>query len=102
MRANASTCSHAELDEATVLDAGYPDDLASRYRELRSRFSQITVLGGCCGTDHRHIQRIAELCVGDASNLRNPVVPSPERSAVSVDQVLVFTFTLFSRTGSLE
>ena len=41
----------------------------------RSRFSQITVLGSCCGTDHRHIQRIAELCVGDASNLRNPVVP---------------------------
>jgi S-methylmethionine-dependent homocysteine/selenocysteine methylase len=67
LRANASTCSHAELDEATVLDDGDPDDLASKYRELRSRFRQITVLGGCCGTDHRHIQRIAELCAGDAS-----------------------------------
>ncbi len=66
VRANASTCSHAELDEATELDDGDPDDLASRYRELRSRFGQITVLGGCCGTDHRHIERISELCVGRA------------------------------------
>ena len=65
LRANASTCSHAELDEATVLDDGDPLDLGRRYHELRTRFPQITVLGGCCGTDHRHIERICELCVAD-------------------------------------
>jgi S-methylmethionine-dependent homocysteine/selenocysteine methylase len=63
LRANASTCSHAELDEATTLDAGDPVELAGQYRDLRARFSHITVLGGCCGTDERHIERIARDCL---------------------------------------
>ena len=63
VRANASRCSHAELDEATVLDEGDPLDFGERYRELRSRFNHINVLGGCCGTDHRHIERICERCL---------------------------------------
>lgn len=61
LRANASTMSHAELDEATELDAGDPADLARRYDELRARLPQLNVLGGCCGTDHRHIEQIAAL-----------------------------------------
>ena len=67
VRANASTCSHAELDEATVLDDGDPVDLGERYRELRSRFSHINVLGGCCGTDHRHIEQICEQCLTECA-----------------------------------
>ncbi len=63
LRANASTRSHAELDEATTLDAGDPLDLGQRYRELRTRFPWINVLGGCCGTDHRHIERICDACL---------------------------------------
>ena len=63
LRANASTCSHAELDEATVLDDGDPVDLAARYRELRSQMPNINVLGGCCGTDERHIERICQQCL---------------------------------------
>ena len=63
LRANASTCSHAELDEATVLDDGDPADLARRYRELRQRLPQLNVVGGCCGTDERHIQQICEQCL---------------------------------------
>jgi S-methylmethionine-dependent homocysteine/selenocysteine methylase len=63
LRANASTCSHAELDQAQVLDDGDPVDFGGRYRELRSRFSHINVLGGCCGTDHRHIEQICEQCL---------------------------------------
>jgi homocysteine S-methyltransferase len=59
LRANASTCSHAELDEATELDDGDPEDLAERYVALRSRLPELTVLGGCCGTDFRHVERIA-------------------------------------------
>jgi S-methylmethionine-dependent homocysteine/selenocysteine methylase len=59
LRANASTKSHAELDEADELDAGDPVDLGTRYSELRSRLPRLNVLGGCCGTDHRHV---AEIC----------------------------------------
>ena len=55
MRANASRCSHAELDEATELDDGDPAEFGQLYRGLRDRFPHLSVLGGCCGTDHRHI-----------------------------------------------
>ncbi len=58
IRANASTKSHAELDEATTLDDGDPDDLARRHRELRSLLPKLNVVGGCCGTDHRHVAAI--------------------------------------------
>lgn len=59
LRANASTLSHAELDEATELDDGDPEDLGRRYADLRDSLTNLTVLGGCCGTDHRHIEQIA-------------------------------------------
>lgn len=58
VRANASTCSHAELDEATELDDGDPADLGARLVALRAAFPSITVLGGCCGTDARHVAAI--------------------------------------------
>ena len=64
IRANASTKSHAELDEAEELDDGNPVEFGNQYRVLRDRLSNLTVLGGCCGTDHRHIQEIAKACVG--------------------------------------
>jgi S-methylmethionine-dependent homocysteine/selenocysteine methylase len=59
VRANASTKSHAELDEAVELDEGDPVELAERYRELAERLPELAVVGGCCGTDHRHV---AEMC----------------------------------------
>ncbi|GAB5448532.1 homocysteine S-methyltransferase family protein [Gymnodinialimonas sp.] len=57
--ANASRCSHAELDEAEVLDDGNPEELGQQLAGLRARFPQIRVLGGCCGTDMRHMRAIA-------------------------------------------
>jgi S-methylmethionine-dependent homocysteine/selenocysteine methylase len=63
LRANASTKSHAELDEATELDDGDPVDLGARYATLHERLPQLNVLGGCCGTDHRHIAKIRDACV---------------------------------------
>ncbi len=60
LRANASTRSHAELDEATELDEGDPVDLGERYVALREKLPRLTVLGGCCGTDLRHVERIAD------------------------------------------
>ena len=58
IRANASTKSHAELDRATELDVGDPEDLAARYGELRARLPGLAVVGGCCGTDVRHVAAI--------------------------------------------
>jgi homocysteine S-methyltransferase len=63
LRANASTMSHAELDAAEELDDGDPADLAERYRHLVTRLPQLRVLGGCCGTDDRHIRAIAAACL---------------------------------------
>jgi S-methylmethionine-dependent homocysteine/selenocysteine methylase len=67
IRANASTASHAELDEAEELDAGDPADLAERYAQLRATVPSITVLGGCCGTNHEHIGAIAAACITERS-----------------------------------
>ena len=64
IRANASRKSHAELDNSTELDAGDPHELGQLYAELRRRFPYINVLGGCCGTDHRHVQCISASCHG--------------------------------------
>lgn len=58
VRANASTKSHAELDEASTLDDGDPDDLARRHADLRRSLPTLSVVGGCCGTDHRHVAAI--------------------------------------------
>jgi homocysteine S-methyltransferase len=63
VRANASTKSHAELDAVSDLDIGDPQDLGRRYAALRGRLPNLNVLGGCCGTDHRHIAAICEACL---------------------------------------
>ncbi|HEX8101947.1 MAG TPA: homocysteine S-methyltransferase family protein [Solirubrobacteraceae bacterium] len=64
LRANASTCSHAELDEAEALDEGDPADLAARYVALARALPRLTVLGGCCGTDIRHVAAIRDAWLG--------------------------------------
>ena len=60
LRANASTKSHAELDAAEELDVGNPSELGRQYRALRSTLPNLNVLGGCCGTDHRHVEEICK------------------------------------------
>ena len=59
VRANASAKSHAELDEASELDEGDPAELAAGYAELRSQLPNLNVVGGCCGTDSRHVAAVA-------------------------------------------
>lgn len=63
IRANASSKSHQELDDSTELDIGDPLDLGARYRSLRGSYPSMRVLGGCCGTDHRHIRAICDACL---------------------------------------
>ena len=62
IRANASRKSHAELDASTSLDNGDPQELGTLYRALRRLLPRATVLGGCCGTDHRHVAEICQAC----------------------------------------
>lgn len=62
IRANASRCSHAELDDATELDDGNPAELGAEYAALCRRLPHVNVLGGCCGTDHRHVAHIGAAC----------------------------------------
>ena len=59
VRANASRKSHAELDESEELDDGDPTEFGDQLAQLHARRPNITVLGGCCGTDHRHIEAVA-------------------------------------------
>jgi S-methylmethionine-dependent homocysteine/selenocysteine methylase len=62
VRANASKLSHVELNGASDLDDGDPQELAAHYGQLIRRHPHINVLGGCCGTDHRHVGEIARVC----------------------------------------
>jgi S-methylmethionine-dependent homocysteine/selenocysteine methylase len=64
LRANASRRSHRELNDAPDLDAGDPIELGGQYRDLLCNHPQINVLGGCCGTDHSHIESISQACRG--------------------------------------
>lgn len=59
LRANASRKSHAELDESSELDIGNPFELGKQYAELKRGQPQLNVMGGCCGTDIRHLEQIA-------------------------------------------
>ena len=58
LRANASRRSHAELDESADLDDGDPKELGMQYGALHTLLPRMTVVGGCCGTDHRHVEEI--------------------------------------------
>ncbi len=60
IRANASLKSHAELDESDTLDAGDKCQLAEGYMQLFQLLPELKVIGGCCGTDHTHMEEICK------------------------------------------
>ena len=62
LRANASGRSHAELNDSPELDIGDPVELGAQYAQLKRLLPHLTVMGGCCGTDHRHVEQIAAAC----------------------------------------
>jgi S-methylmethionine-dependent homocysteine/selenocysteine methylase len=64
LRANASRRSHAELDESTELDEGDPEELGEECQMLHTLLPRMNVLGGCCGTDERHVASIARHVTG--------------------------------------
>ena len=67
VRANASMLSHAELDESEELDSGDPADLAERSVALRRELPALELLGGCCGTDIRHVTAICDAWLSTTS-----------------------------------
>lgn len=58
LRMNASSLSHAELDEMEELDEGDPVALGRETAQLRALLPELQLLGGCCGTDHRHVAEV--------------------------------------------
>jgi homocysteine S-methyltransferase len=62
LRANASALSHAELDESTEIDEGNPTELGQQHREMLEVLTNVNILGGCCGTDERHVDAIFQAC----------------------------------------
>jgi homocysteine S-methyltransferase len=70
LRANASRRSHAELDAATDLDDGHPQELALLYAELRDVLPHLSVVGGCCGTDERHVEAVCQALAQPAATAR--------------------------------
>lgn len=66
LRANASMLAHAELDAAEGLDDGDPADLGRRHAALRGTLPNLVLLGGCCGTDIRHVASICDAWLGAA------------------------------------
>lgn len=80
VRANASRLSHAELDEAEVLDDGDPVELGQLSVALLDQLPNIRVLGGCCGTDHRHLGCIAGHEHSSGINSENRHSGTPVRS----------------------
>jgi len=59
IRANASIKSHAELDECEELDEGNPAELGEQHKDLKSKLKNLNIVGGCCGTDHRHVKAVS-------------------------------------------
>ncbi|MBC7631370.1 homocysteine S-methyltransferase family protein [Aeromicrobium sp.] len=55
LRPNASNMTHEELDAMTELDAGDISLVVSSLDALRAKLPGLSVVGGCCGTDARHV-----------------------------------------------
>jgi S-methylmethionine-dependent homocysteine/selenocysteine methylase len=61
IRANASCKSHTELDESETLDVGDKGQLARGYKHLKTLLPNLSIIGGCCGTDHTHMEEICKV-----------------------------------------
>jgi homocysteine S-methyltransferase len=61
LRSNASLLSHAEIDEAETLDEGDLDVLVPAHRQVEACLPALDVVGGCCGTDVRHVAALWDL-----------------------------------------
>ncbi|MBW2409401.1 MAG: homocysteine S-methyltransferase family protein [Deltaproteobacteria bacterium] len=63
LQANTSEKSPEELDGLGYLDTSEPEEFAESMLALHTHFG-LKIIGGCCGTDHRHIEEIAKRLSG--------------------------------------
>jgi len=68
LRANASRLSHEELDCAEELDEGDPEEFGLLHRQLAQYLPNLRVIGGCCGTDHRHVGQVSYRLLHEAAS----------------------------------
>ena len=87
IRLNASCLSHAELNEASELDDGDVIELGVQVSAICERLPHINVVGGCCGTDLRHIREIGDKVRGTRQGRQhrrpqgwNPTPPAPPQA----------------------
>ena len=64
IRANASNKSHAELDDSEELDRGDVAEFGEENADLTHLLPNLHIFGGCCGTDHQHIEEICHRIEG--------------------------------------
>lgn len=60
IRPNASKMEKIALCKLGHLEDGDPDELGAQMGDLARRYPHMDIMGGCCGTDERHLSRIAE------------------------------------------
>ncbi len=60
IRANASPLGLVEPPEGQPLDPGDVAEFASAMQQVNELAPSITILGGCCGTDVRHVRAVAD------------------------------------------
>jgi len=65
-RANSSEKSHEELDNSTELDRGDVQELSRAMADMCTVYG-LSVIGGCCGTDHEHLREIASMAIGGST-----------------------------------
>ncbi|MEE4354956.1 MAG: homocysteine S-methyltransferase family protein, partial [Desulfococcaceae bacterium] len=70
LQANTSAKSPEELENSEQLETENPASFAESMLKLHKSFG-IKILGGCCGSDDRHIKEIAEKPGGNFANPNN-------------------------------
>ncbi|EDX86981.1 Homocysteine S-methyltransferase, putative [Synechococcus sp. PCC 7335] len=96
IRSNASRKSHAELDDSDTLDQGSPVELGWQSVELAKSLPNLAVLGGCCGTDYRHIEAICQAYCSSMDHSITPSQKSPIEDSSAIDYHK--EITLFDRS----
>ncbi|CAF5004736.1 unnamed protein product, partial [Rotaria sp. Silwood1] len=71
VKGNASKKSHAELEKSKELDSGNPIEFAEHNRALLYKLKNLNVIGGCCGTDCRHVEEICKVCLNTFNQMKN-------------------------------
>ncbi|MCP5083255.1 MAG: homocysteine S-methyltransferase family protein [Alphaproteobacteria bacterium] len=71
LRPNASSLAHGVLCQLGRLEEGNPVELGQQMADMATRFPQINVWGGCCGTDYAHIDQIAAAVIRARTNARS-------------------------------